>query len=125
MKAIILIFFISFFSSCGIFDENNTIVRTLPTIQINSLSSSDKNLSAIFTIETSNSCQEYYLSEIQNNDSECIIKPYGKEDGNAMCSTVMGSLTINETIRFQTSGQKILKFYVNESQYIDTLIIVN
>ncbi|HQI42114.1 MAG: hypothetical protein B6D44_13300 [Ignavibacteriales bacterium UTCHB2] len=75
------------------------------------------------TYVTPNPCWYYYKTESQNFRDTFISKVFAKYDGE-MCIQMLGSFNHEETILFTGSGNKTLKFWQNDSTYLDTTITI-
>ena len=68
-------------------------------------------------------CWYYYKTESQNFRDTFISKVFAKYDGE-MCIEVIGSFNHEETISFSGNGNKTLRFWQNDSTYLDTVIVI-
>jgi hypothetical protein len=69
-------------------------------------------------------CWHYYKTESSDNDLVFTSKVYGKYEGDP-CVQIVSSLPREEQITFQTLGEKILRFWQNDSIYLDTAILLH
>lgn len=70
---------------------------------------------------TPNPCWYYYRTESTNDDNIFTSKVFGKYDGDP-CIQIIGSFTREEKIIFSSKGVKKLRFWQNDSLYLDTTI---
>ncbi|HEX2787368.1 MAG TPA: hypothetical protein VHP32_05630 [Ignavibacteria bacterium] len=124
MKTIILLFFTAFFFSCDIFESNLQTPVLLHTMKVENIQIDGNRVQTDIILSTGTPCYYFYSSEITKTDSECIIKIYGKEEGE-ICLAVLDSIKHVQEIIFPTSGEKKLKFYRFDGEYLDTIITIN
>lgn len=108
-------------TACNTNEPNNSITRPLQAFKIDSLKNEGKKvtITTIYTIPTP--CWYYVKTESSNDNSVFTSKVFGKYDGE-ICIQVVSSLKHSEQVNFSTIGIKKLRFWQNDSTYLDTTI---
>jgi hypothetical protein len=109
--------------SCNTNEPDHSMISPLTAFKIDSLQISGKQVTAtvIYTIGTP--CWYYYKTESSNDDNTFTSKVFGKYDGEN-CIQVVSSLKHTQKVNFLTSGAKDLRFWQNDSTYLDTTITI-
>ena len=109
------------FQACNANEPDNSMISPLTAFKIDSLQINGKQVTATVAYTIGTPCWYYYKSEINNDNNVFTSKVFGKYDGE-ICVQVVSSLKHTEQINFLTSGVKGLRFWQNDSTYLDTTI---
>ncbi len=124
MKSLFLIAIsILLFNSCNVSENDHSEIRSLGAASIDKILINGNEVKVTTTYYTPNPCWYYYKTESQNFRDTFISKVFGKYDGE-MCIQMLGSFNHEETVLFTGSGNKTLKFWQNDSTYLDTTITI-
>ncbi len=99
-----------------------TEIKPAPLERINSITVTDNFIIVNADYITSNSCWEYYKTEITGNDTTIYLKVYAKYEGQN-CTPFVGSITHIDTIYLGSAGFKKIRFWQSDSLYKDTTIV--
>jgi hypothetical protein len=99
------------------------MVSPLTAFKIDSLQISGKQVTATVTYTIWTPCWYYLKTESSNDDNTFTSKVFGKYDGEN-CVQVVSSLKHTQQVNFLTSGAKYLRFWQNDSTYLDTTITI-
>ena len=108
-------------SACNTNGPDISMISPLPAIKIDSLQVIGKKVTIIATYSISTPCWYYYRTESSNDDNVFTSKVFGKYDGE-ICAQVVSSLKHKVQVNFLTTGIKKLRFWQNDSTYLDTTI---
>lgn len=109
--------------ACNTNEPDHSMTNSLTAFKIDSLQINGKQVTATVTYIIGTPCWYYYKTESNNDDKVFTSKVIGKYDGGT-CVQVVSSLKHTEQINFLTSGAKDLRFWQNDSTYLDTTIII-
>ncbi len=122
MKMFVILLLVSFIlSSCNLIDTSQSEISPLSVRKIDKIKIAGKQISATINIETPTPCWNYLRTDKSQSDSTYTAEIFGKYNGDP-CQDVLSSITQKETITFSSPGEKRLRFWVNDSTYLDTLI---
>ncbi|MCC6255581.1 MAG: hypothetical protein IT276_11750 [Ignavibacteriaceae bacterium] len=122
-KLFFITLFFSFFYSCDTNEVDNSMIQAFGATSIDKIQISGNEVKVTTTYGTPTPCWYYYKTENQNFRNTFISKVFGKYDGQP-CIEVTGSFRHEETILFSGSGNKTLRFWQNDSTYLDTVIVI-
>ncbi|NOX19264.1 MAG: hypothetical protein GXO87_13405 [Chlorobi bacterium] len=111
-------------SACNTNEPDNSMISPLYAIKIDSLQIIGKQVAVTATYSISTPCRYYYKTESANDDNVFTSKVFGKYDGES-CVQVVSSLKHTEQVNFLTAGIKKLRFWRNDSTYLDTIITLH
>ena len=117
----IVLFLLFFVSACNLFEPDKSIVAPLSASKINSIKITGKQVTVNVTYFLPNPCWHYYKTVNSNNDTVFTSKVFGKYNGE-LCIQVVSSFEHSQQINFSTRGEKLLRFWQNDSTFLDTLI---
>ncbi len=109
--------------ACNINEPDHSMISPLTAFKVDSLKINGKQVTAIVTYTIGTPCWYYYKTERNNDDNVFTSKVFGKYEGET-CVQVVSSLKHTEQIIFLTSGTKDLRFWQNDSTYLDTTITI-
>lgn len=115
--------FISFLNSCDTNENDFSRIQPFAAAEIENIEINGKQVIVTAVYGTPTPCWYYYRTENTNNDVVFTSKVYGKDDGDP-CIQVLGSFKHDEKIIFSSSGEKTLRFWQNDSTYLDTTITI-
>jgi len=122
MKYIILVVFSIFlFNACDINENDFSTIRPFGAAKIENISISGNQVTVTTVYGTPTPCWYFYKAVNTNNDIVFTSKVFGKDDGDP-CIQVLGSFKHDEKIIFSSIGEKTLRFWQNDSTYLDTTI---
>jgi hypothetical protein len=107
--------------ACNTNEPDNSMISPLPAFKIDSLQVIGKQVTITVTYTISTPCWYYYKTESSNDNNAFTSKVFGKYDGEN-CVQVVSSLKYTEQVDFLTVGTKGLRFWQNDSTYLDTTI---
>ena len=107
--------------ACNTNEPDNTMVSPLSAVKIDSIQVIGKQVSVTSTYLISTPCWHYDRTQISNENNVFTSKVFGKYNGE-ICIQVISSLKHTEQINFSTAGTKKLRFWQNDSTYLDTTI---
>ncbi len=119
-----LIMFFVLLTSCKVNEPDNSIIAPLSVVKIDSLQTEARRVTITATYAIPTPCWYYYITESTNNESVYTSKVFGKYNGKP-CIQVFSSLKHKHQIIFLTDGIKKLRFWQNDSTYLDTIINLN
>lgn len=124
MRYLILIAF-SFliFNGCDIDENDYSQVNPVGANKIESIQINGNQVKVSTSYGTPTPCWYYLKSEIQKYGDTFTSKVFAKDDG-GICIQVTGSFIHEETFIFSGSGDKTLRFWQNDSSYLDTTITI-
>ncbi|MBZ0181576.1 MAG: hypothetical protein K8F60_03905 [Melioribacteraceae bacterium] len=99
------------------------MISPLSATKIDSIQINGKQVTTTVTYLIGTPCWYFYKAENNNVNDVFTSRVYGKYDGE-ICVQVVSSLKHTEKINFTTSGTKNLRFWQNDSTYLDTLIVI-
>ena len=124
MKIYFIIIVIIFaFWGCNSVEPNKSSVSPLPALKIDKIEIDEKKVKVTVIYGTATPCWYYLRSETTINDFTYKTKVFGKYDGE-ICIQVLGSITKEDRIFFTTAGEKRLKFWKDDNEYLDTVITI-
>ena len=109
--------------ACNTNEPDHSMISPLTAFKVDSLKINGKQVTAIVTYTIGTPCWNYYKTESNNDDNVFTSKVFGKYDGET-CVQIVSSLKHTEQINFLTSGTKDLRFWQNDSTYLDTTITI-
>lgn len=115
--------FISFLSSCDTNENDFSRIQPLGATEIRKIEINGNQVNVTTVYGTPTPCWYFYKAENTNNDVVFTSKVFGKDDGDP-CIQVIGSFNHDEKIVFSSSGKKTLRFWQNDSTYLDTTITI-
>ena len=122
MKKISFIAFVFLLlNSCDTNETDSSMIRPFGAAKIEKIQINGNQVKATTTYGTPTPCWHYYKTERQYSRDIFISKVFAKYDGEA-CILVTGSFNHEETILFTGSGTKTLRFWQNDTLYLDTTI---
>jgi hypothetical protein len=107
--------------ACNTNEPDNSMISPLPAIKIDSVQINGGQVIITATYGISTPCWHYFRTESSNDDNVFTSKVFGKYDGE-ICVQVLSTLKHTDKIKFFTFGAKELKFWQNDSTYLDTTI---
>ena len=113
----------SFFTACDTNENDYSEIRAFGAHKIENIQINGNQVKVITAYGTPTPCWYYYKTESQNFRDTFISKVFAKYDGET-CLQVTGSFIHEETILFTGSGNKTLRFWQNDSTYLDTVIVI-
>ena len=111
------------FNACDTNENDYSEIKPFGAASIDKIQINGNEVKVTTTYGTPTPCWYYYKTESQNFRDTFISKVYAKYDGE-MCIQVTGSFKHEETILFVGSGNKTLRFWQNDSTYLDTTITI-
>lgn len=121
------LFFITFsfliFNGCDTNENDYSEIKPFGARKIESIQINGNQVKVTTSYGTPTPCWYYYKTEAQNFRDTFISKVFAKYDGET-CLQVTGSFNHEETVLFSGSGNKTLKFWQNDSTYLDTTITI-
>lgn len=124
MKKLFLITILfSLFYSCDTNETDNSMIQPFGAAKIDSIQINGNQVKVTTSYGTPTPCWYYYKTESENFRDSFISKVFGKYDGQP-CIEVTGSFSHEETVLFSGSGNKTLRFWQNDSTYLDTTITI-
>ncbi len=125
MKNIIFASFVLFFlTGCNTNENDFSQIRPFGVANIVSLQINGNQVTVITGYGIPTPCWYYYKTERTNNNIVFTSKVFGKDDGDP-CVQVLGSFIHEEKINFSSKGEKTLRFWQNDSMYLDTTITLH
>ena len=123
MKIVSLILLVVFIiSACESVEPDTSEKYPLPAIKIEKIEVENYNVVSTILVGTPTPCWHYFQTEKSQDDFVYTAKIFGKYDGQP-CLQMTGSFIREEvTITFLSSGVKTLRFWQNDSTYLDTTI---
>ena len=122
-KTFLAIILIILIQACGINESDHSMISPLSATKIDSIQINGKQVTTTVTYLIGTPCWYFYKAENNNVNDVFTSRVYGKYDGE-ICVQVVSSLKHTEKINFTTSGTKNLRFWQNDSTYLDTLIVI-
>jgi len=124
MKIMIGLFLVIFmFISCDTV-EPPAYTSPMPVSKIEKITIGNNIVKVSIRVRIGSPCWGYYQTESSKTNNSFTAKIYAKLLTTDPCLTVMSSFTHEETIYFFTDGEKSIKFWQNDSTYIDTTIVL-
>lgn len=120
-KIIFAVVLISLLNSCDTTENEYSEVKPLGASKIDSIGIVNKQVTVSVLYGIPTPCWHYFKTESTNDDKVFTSKVYGQYNGE-MCIQVVSILKHEEKINFITGGEKILRFWQNDSTYLDTII---
>ncbi len=117
---LLLLFFVS---ACNLFEPDKSMIAPLSASKINSVKIAGKQVTVNVTYFLPNPCWHYYKTVSYNNDSVFTSKVFGKYNGET-CIQMVSSFEHSQKINFSTRGEKLLRFWKNDSTFSDTTITI-
>lgn len=109
--------------ACNTNDPDHSMTNPLTAFKIDSLQISGKQVTATVSYIIGTPCWYFFKTESSNDDNTFTSKVFGKYDGEN-CVQVVSSLKHTQQVNFLTSGSKNLRFWQNDSTYLDTTITI-
>lgn len=123
MKILSFLLSILFFQSCDLLESEKIRTKPQSVKRIEKIEVKDYEVKATVVVETPTPCWEYFKTEKNYNGSEYIGKIICLElEG--VCIQVIDSFYHVERIQFNSKGEKTLKFWQDDSTYLDTTIVI-
>lgn len=113
--------FISLLNSCDTNENDFSQIKPFGAAEIEKIEINGNQVIVTTVYGTPTPCWYFYKAENTNNDVVFTSKVFGKDDGDP-CIQVLGSFKHDEKIIFSSSGEKTLRFWQNDSTYLDTTI---
>jgi len=110
-----------FLLGCNTNENDFSEILPLGADKIESIEINSNQVTVTTIYGTPTTCWYYYRTERTNNDIVVTLKVFGKYDGEP-CIQMLGSCIHKEKINFLSKGNKTLKFWQNDSSYLDTTI---
>ena len=107
--------------ACNTNEPDHSMISPLTAIKIDNLQVIGKQITITVTYSIGTPCWYYYKTESSNDNNVFTSKVFGKYDGE-ICIQVVSSLKHTEQVNFLTAGTKDLRFWRNDSTYLDTTI---
>lgn len=123
-KLVVLFLLFLMFASCDSVENTQSNIRPMPTTKIQKIEISNKVVKVTISVGTPDPCWDYYRTDRKQLINDYTAKIYAQPDDNGACPDVLWFFTREEIIYFLTSGEKSIKFWQNDSTYIDTTIIL-
>lgn len=111
------------FTSCDTTENKYSEINPVGASKIENITINGNQVKVTTSYGTPTPCWYYYKTESQNFRDTFISKVFAKYDGE-MCIQVTGSFNHEETVLFVGSGNKTLRFWQNDSTYLDTTITI-
>jgi len=111
------------FNACDTNENDYSSIQPFGAAKIESISISGNQVNVTTVYGTPTPCWYFYRNEITNDGNVFSSKVYGKDDGD-VCVQMTGSFPREEKILFPTNGVKTLRFWQNDSTYLDTTITI-
>ena len=108
------------FAGCDT-NENNFRIHSVGAVEIVNVETTGNNVTVTVVYGTPTPCWYFERNETSNNDLIYTSKVFAKDDGEP-CIQVIDSFSVKEKITFSTFGEKTLRFWQNDSMYLDTVI---
>jgi len=112
---------LSFIIGCDTNENDISETRPFGVAKIENVDINGNQVTVTTVYGTPTPCWYYYKTESTNNDIVFTSKVFGKDDGDP-CIQVTASFTLEEKINFSSKGEKTLRFWQNDSTYLDTII---
>ncbi|MFO7524001.1 MAG: hypothetical protein R6W68_00975 [Ignavibacteriaceae bacterium] len=109
------------FTSCDTIENKYSEINPVGASKIENITINGNQVKVTTSYGTPTPCWYYYKTESQNFRDTFISKVFAKYDGE-MCIQITGSFNHEETVLFAGSGNKTLRFWQNDSTYLDTTI---
>jgi len=109
--------------ACNTNEPDNLMISPLQANKIDSLQVIGKQIIITLNYSIGTPCWYYYKTESSNDDNVFTSKVFGKSYGEN-CIEVVSSLNHTEQINFLTTGSKDLRFWQNDTTYLDTVIVI-
>jgi hypothetical protein len=113
----------SFFYSCDTNENDFSRIQAFGAAEIEKIEINSNQVIVTAVYGTPTPCWYFYKAENTNNDVVFTSKVFGKDNGDP-CIQVLGSFKHDEKIIFSSSGEKSLRFWQNDSTYLDTTITI-
>ncbi|MFO7445313.1 MAG: hypothetical protein R6W90_03060 [Ignavibacteriaceae bacterium] len=123
ITGIVVLINLLLFTGCDTVETENSTVSPLSVQKIESIDIDGKQVIATVVYETPTPCWNYHHTEKVKDGNNYIIKAYGK-DTDQPCILVLDSVLVEEKINFTTSGNKTLRFWKWNGEFLDTLITI-
>ena len=114
---------LSFLNACDTNETDNSFIQPFGAHSIDKIQINGSEVKVTTTYGTPTPCWYYYKTENQNFRNTFISKVFGKYEGEN-CVQMTGSFSHEETILFTGIGEKTLRFWQNDSTYLDTIITI-
>ena len=125
MKTIFfLLILLTVFTSCDTVETDPANIQLMPATKIEKVEINNNIVKVYVIVGTPDPCWDYYKTESSELNNEYTAKIYAKPNGASACPCVLWSFTREETIYFTTKGEKSIKFWQNDSTYVDTTIVL-
>lgn len=122
MKNLLVVsFLLTFFLGCDTNENDLSRIFPVETVKVKNLSISGKQITVTTVHETPTPCVYFYFNEVTNDGTVFTSKVYGKYDGEP-CLQVVSAFDYTEKFTFSSGGVKTLRFWQNDSTYLDTTI---
>ncbi len=118
--------YILLLQNCGLLEPENdehSVTKAVPATEIKKISIEGKTITVNVSYGVSYLGWYYLKTKSKKNDNMYIAKVYGKHDTGMGC-TVPIYFEHEHIISFDTNGEKFLKFWQNDSTYLDTTLIL-
>lgn len=120
-KLFFSVIIIALLSSCDTTENEYSEVKPLGAAKIDSIGIVNRQVTVSVLYGIPTPCWHYFKTESTNDDKVYTSKVYGKYNGEP-CIQVLSKLKHEEKITFYTEGEKTLRFWQNDSTYLDTII---
>ncbi len=127
MKTIIFLsILLVVFTSCDTVETypDNIQIQPRPVSKIEKIDIVNNSAKILVTVSIGSPCWGYYKTESSKTENTFVAKIYAELLTTDPCITMMSSFTREETIYFQLVVRKNIKFWQNDSTYIDTTIVL-
>mgnify|MGYP006879614541 CR=1 FL=1 len=112
------------FTSCDTVETDPGNIQPMPVSKIEKIDIVNNSVKILVTVSIGSPCWGYYKTESSKTENTFVAKIYAQLLTTDPCITMMSSFTREETIYFSSSGEKNIKFWQNDSTYIDTTIVL-
>ncbi len=112
--------------SCGLLEpesEEHAVTKPVPASEINNIRIEGNTIAINVSYSVSFFGWYYLKTKSKKNGNTYIAKVYAKHDTGIGC-TVPIYFEHEHIISFDTDGEKFLKFWQNDSTYLDTTLIL-
>ena len=124
LKSVVIIISCAFLNACDMSEPEYFSVEPMPVINIEEIENDGLTLRVKINVFAPTPCWYYHRTEESNDGNIYSAKIFARYNGE-ICIQVTSSFIHEEEINFKTAGEKTLKFWVNSSTYIDTVLIIN
>lgn len=109
------------FGSCNTNENELVFIGPVSAVKIEKIQIDGRQITITVAYGIPTPCWHFYTSESTNNETTFTTKTFAKSNGEP-CIQVLWSFKHDEKIIFPSAGEKNLRFWQNDSTYLDTTI---